>query len=91
MITFLAAAGTLVFWELVKQLGVAMTKRYVPLAVARGLAALDQLLPQLLDEGVTGAELEEVIRLRLGELTDSDWMQIRERFDPVVFLDKQLQ
>ena len=89
IITFAGTAAAVTFWELVKQIGVRFTQAYAPPAVAAGLLALDRLLPQLLADGVTGAELEQRLRAELGQLTGSEWRAIRQRFDPVVFLDRQ--
>ena len=89
IITFAGTAAALTFWELVKQVGVKLTQAYTPPAVAAGLVALDRLLPQLLADGVSGAELETRLRRELGNLTGSEWRQIRATFDPVVFLDHQ--
>lgn len=89
LLTFAGTAAALTFWELVKQVGVRITQAYTPPAVAAGLVALDRLLPQLLADGVTGAEMEARLRRELGNLTGSEWRQIRATFDPVVFLDHQ--
>ena len=89
LITFAGTAAAITFWELVKQVGVRLAQAYAPPAVAAGLVALDRLLPQLLADGVTGAELEQRLRAELGHLTGSEWRAIRQRFDPVVFLDHQ--
>ncbi len=89
LITFAGTAAAITFWEIVKQIGVRLAQAYVPPAVAAGLVALDRLLPQLLTDGVTGAELEQRLRTELGQLTGSEWRAIRQRFDPVVFLDHQ--
>jgi hypothetical protein len=89
IITFAGTAAAITFWELVKQVGVRLTQAYAPPAVAAGLLALDRLLPQLLADGVTGAELEQRLRTELGQLTGSEWRAIRQRFDPAIFLDHQ--
>ncbi len=89
LLTFATTAAALTFWELVKQVGVRLAQAYTPPAVAAGLVALDRLLPQLLADGVTGDELEARLRRELGNLTGSEWRQIRATFDPVVFLDRQ--
>ena len=89
IISFAGTAAALTFWELVKQVGVRLTQAYAPPAVAAGLVALDRLLPQLLADGVTGAELEQRLRAEMGRLTGSEWQAIRTRFDPAVFLDHQ--
>jgi hypothetical protein len=86
---FAGAAAALTFWEIVKQVGVRLTQAYAPPAVAAGLVALDRLLPQLLTDGVTGAELEQRLRAEMGRLTGSEWQAIRARFDPAIFLDHQ--
>lgn len=88
-LNFLAAAFAVVGWELVKQVGVRFVQRTLPSTVAAGLLALDRLLPDLIDDEVSGSELEDLIRQELGELTGSDWRMIRDKFDPVVFLDNQ--
>lgn len=87
--TFITTAAALIAWELVKRIGVRLVEGAAPPAIAQGLLALDRLLPQLLTEGVTGAELEARLRRELGELTGNEWRAIRQRFDPAVFLDHQ--
>jgi hypothetical protein len=89
LISFAGTAAAITFWELIKQIGVRLTQAYAPPAVAAGLVALDRLLPQLLADGVTGAELEQRLRTELGQLTGSEWRAIRQRFDPAIFLDHQ--
>jgi hypothetical protein len=89
ILSFAGTAAAITFWEMVKQVGVRLTQAYVPPAVAAGLLALDRLLPQLLADGVTGAELEQRLRTELGQLTGSEWRAIRQRFDPAIFLDHQ--
>lgn len=88
MTDFLATALAITGWELVKQVGVQATRRFAPPTITAGLQALDRLLPQLVAEGVTGAELEARIRAELGHLTGSDWSAIRREFDPVVFVER---
>jgi hypothetical protein len=87
--TFAGTAAALVFWELVKRVGVRLTEAYAPPAVAAGLVALDRLLPQLLAEGVTGDQVEQRLRQEMGRLTGNEWLQIKARFDPAIFLDHQ--
>jgi hypothetical protein len=89
LVTFAGTAAALTFWELIKRIGVRFTEAYAPPAVAAGLVALDRLLPKLLADGVTGAELEQRLRAELGQLTGSEWRAIRARFDPAIFLDHQ--
>ena len=91
IITFAGTAAALTFWELIKRIGVRFTEAFAPPAVAAGLVALDRLLPQLLADGVTGAELEQRLRSEMGRLTGSEWLQIKARFDPAIFLDHQSQ
>jgi len=88
-LSFLGTAAALIFWEFIKQIGVRLVQGYAPSAVATGLAALDRLLPSLIAEGVTSAQVEERLRQELGSLTGSEWRQIRARFDPAIFLDHQ--
>lgn len=87
LLGFGAATVGVVFWELVKLTGLQIVKVQLPPAVSRGLLALDQLLPSLIAEGISGAELEERLRRELGALTGSDWSAMRRQFDPVAFLD----
>ena len=89
ILSFAGTAAAITFWEFIKRLGVRLTEAYAPPAVAAGLVALDRLLPQLLADGVTGAELEQRLRQEMGRLTGSEWRAIRARFDPAVFLDHQ--
>lgn len=89
-LNFVETAAALAFWEIVKQIGVRATQSYAPPVVAAGLKELDRLLPQLIADGVTGAELEDRLRQKMTRLTGSDWQQIRSRFDPAIFLDAQL-
>jgi hypothetical protein len=91
LITFAGTAAALTFWEFIKRAGVRLTEAYAPPAVAAGLVALDRLLPKLLAEGVSGADLEQRLRSEMGRLTGGEWLQIRARFDPAVFLDHQSQ
>lgn len=86
LLSFAGTVAAVVCCELVKQAGVAATKRHAPPAIALGLIALDRLIPQLLTEDVPLDQLETTVRQRLGYLTDSDWTEIRQRFDPVTFL-----
>jgi hypothetical protein len=85
--TFLAASAALLFWEIVKMFAVTAFKSEAPKAVARGLIALDRLLPELIQNRVPGSELEARLRARLGTLTGQEWADIRTRFDPEIFLD----
>jgi len=89
ILSFAGTAAALTFWEIVKRIGVRLAEAYAPPAVAAGLLALDRLLPKLLADGVTGAELEQRLRQELGQLTGNEWRAIRERFDPAIFLDHQ--
>lgn len=90
ILSFAATAAALTFWEIVKQIGVRAAQAYAPPVVAAGLKELDRLLPQLIADGVSGAELEDRLRQRMTRLTGSDWQRIRSRFDPAIFLDAQL-
>lgn len=66
-----------------------LTQAYAPSAVARALIEVDRLLPQLLAEGVTGADLERRLRAAMSELTGSEWQAAKNRFDLSVFLQHQ--
>jgi hypothetical protein len=90
LVYFLSTAIGVVFWELIKQIGVRLVKGYVPPVVANGLIVLDQILPSLISEGVTSDQMEKRLRQELGSLTGSEWRQIRTYFDPAAFLDAQL-
>jgi hypothetical protein len=85
--TFFAASAALLFWEIVKMFAVAAFKSEAPKAVARGLQILDEILPAAIYEGHPSDVVEAQIRARLGALTGQEWADIRQRFDPVVFLD----
>ena len=83
--TALALTGA----EILKQIGVRATQRYAPPVVAAGLVLLDKLLPQIVAQGLTADQVEDRLRQHLGELTGADWSEIRRRFDPAVFLERQ--
>jgi hypothetical protein len=85
--TFLAASAALLFWEIIKMFAVTAFKSEAPKAVARGLEILDEILPAAIYEGRPSDVVESQIRARLGALTGQEWADIRQRFDPVVFLD----
>lgn len=85
---FLGTAAALVFWELVKLFGLTLFKSEAPKAVARGLQILDEMMPGLIEEGISGSQAEAALRGRLGSLTGQEWADIRRRYDPVAALDK---
>jgi hypothetical protein len=91
VLSFAGTAAALTFWELVKQIGVRYAKAYVPPAVVAGLRVLDRILPSLIEEGVSGAEVEDRLRAELGKLTDSEWQRIDQQFSVKVFLDSLKQ
>jgi hypothetical protein len=85
--TFLYLSAALLFWEIIKMFVVTAFKSEAPKAVARGLEILDEILPAAIYEGRPSDVVESQIRARLGALTGQEWADIRQRFDPVVFLD----
>lgn len=85
--TFAGAVVALLFWELIKVTGLTLLKSEAPKAVVQGLQLLDQFLPKMIYEGMTGEQMEAEIRRRLGALTGQEWADIRRRFDPVIFID----
>jgi hypothetical protein len=89
--SFAGTAAALTFWEIVKQVGVRYAKAYVPSVVVTGLQVLDKMLPSLIEEGVSGAEVEDRLRAELGKLTDSEWQRIDQQFSVKVFLDSLKQ
>jgi hypothetical protein len=91
LLSFAGTAAALTFWELVKQAGVRYAKAYVPPVVVAGLQALDKMLPLLIEEGVSGVEVEDRLRAELGKLTDSEWQRIDQQFSVKVFLDSLKQ
>ncbi len=85
---FLGTVIALVFMELLKMLSLTLFKSEAPKIVARGIHVLDEMMPDLIAEGLTGAQAEEAVRKRLGTLTGQEWADIRKRYDPVELLNK---
>jgi hypothetical protein len=67
-----------------------------PRAIAEGLAALDQLLPELLEDGVPPDQVEAEVRRRLSAATGAEWtprrlQALRQLFDPIELIKHQPQ
>ena len=80
---------------LVKPIAVAAGQWFIPKATAQALSYADTLIPDLLADGKTGADLERQLRNAMQDLTgDAAWQRrdlapIWRRFDPRALLDNQ--
>lgn len=78
---------------LIKPVAVAVGQWFLPKATAEALSLADQLIPSLLDNDKTGADLERQLRDAMQDLTgDANWQRrdlapIWRRFDPRILLD----
>jgi hypothetical protein len=86
LLGFLGTASALVFWELVKRVGVRLVEGYAPIGLAHAMQTLDRILPDLVADGASVEDVEQSLRKELGSLTGSEWSEICGRFDLRVFL-----
>lgn len=91
-------AGTLAWLAfseaILKPHAIALAHGLTPRLLAEGLVAMDRLLPELLEEGISVADVEHVMRQRLSLATGVEWsadqmMAARRVFDPVRFVQHQ--
>ena len=91
--SFTGTVVALIFCEIVKMFGVAWFKSEAPKYTVAGLEWIDERLPGLLANGVTGPEAEASLRSYLGYMSDQEWTDlssdIDSRFSWTVFLNKQ--
>ena len=79
---------------IIKPITVVLTQWALPRGTAQVLLLADRLIPQLLDDGKTGADLELQLRQAAVALTgDPAWEKcnlapIWRRFDPRILLDR---
>jgi len=85
-----SGAAAIAAWEAAKRRGLQLIKRQLPPAVVTGLTVIDQVLPVLVQEGATSQQLKDRVVREVQGLAESEWRQIRQEFDPGVFLDKLL-
>jgi hypothetical protein len=78
---------------LVKPVAIAVAQWFIPRAAADALTVADRLIPDLLADGRSGADLERQLRNAMQDLTgDANWQRrdltpIWRRFDPRILLD----
>lgn len=78
-----------------KPVAIAFAHGITPNLLARGLVALDMLIPEILSEGVKMEEVERVVRRRLSLATGHEWtadqlMAVRRVADPIKFIEYQV-
>lgn len=78
-----------------KPVAIAFAHGITPGLLARGLVALDALIPQLLAEGIQVEDVEKVVRRRLSFATGHEWtadqlMAVRRLADPIKFIEYQI-
>lgn len=92
VLTTLTTMG--VIEAIVKPAAIALTQTFAPRGTAEALRLADRLIPQLLDDDKTGADLERRLREGMIELTgDEGWGRrdltaVWRRFDPRILLDR---
>ena len=85
---FLLTSTSVIFWELMKEVGVRFFKSEAPKAVVAGLQVLDYIYPHAIKEGWTPEQLEDHVRAKLGHLSGSEWVDIKKEYDPSITLEK---